>query len=140
MSADIRWKQRFENFRSAYDLLNEIIEENEDISKLEAIIQEGITKRFEFTLELAWKTLRDKMEFDGLKVAKASPKPVLKFAYQSGYIEDIDIWLEMVDDRNLLAHTYSFKALGEILQRLQAKYHASISALYDSFMAEYLDD
>ena len=140
MNEDIRWKQRFENFRRAYNLLSEIINDNEDISKLDAIIQEGITKRFEFTLELAWKTLRDKMEFDGLKVAKISPKPVLKFAYQSGYIKDIDAWLEMVDDRNLLAHTYSFETFGEILQRLQTKYHASISALYDSFMAEYLDD
>lgn len=58
---DTRWKQRFLNFQRAFSLLREVIEQNEDICTLEAIVKEGIIQRFEYTFELAWKTLKDKM-------------------------------------------------------------------------------
>ena len=88
MNEDIRWIQRFNNFDKAFSLLQEIIEKNEDITILEAIVKEGIIQRFEYTFELAWKTLKDKMIEDGLLIEKISPKFVFKLAFQSKYITE----------------------------------------------------
>ncbi|NCA21862.1 MAG: nucleotidyltransferase, partial [Crocinitomicaceae bacterium] len=81
MEADIRWKQRFKNFSKAINLLREVREL--DIKSLSQLEKEGIIQRFEFTLELAWKTLKDKMEDDGLILDKISPKVVIKEAFQA---------------------------------------------------------
>jgi nucleotidyltransferase substrate binding protein (TIGR01987 family) len=71
--------------------------------------KEGLIKRFEFTLELAWKVLKDKMQDDGIIIDRISPKYVIKQAYSSKYIDNVDIWLSMINDRNLMSHTYNFK-------------------------------
>ncbi|MCK4907575.1 MAG: nucleotidyltransferase substrate binding protein [Spirochaetes bacterium] len=82
MDKDIRWVQRFNNFKRAFSLLREIIEENDDIiCKLELIVKEGIVQRFEYTFELAWKTLKDKMIEDGLSIDRISPKYVFKLPF-----------------------------------------------------------
>lgn len=68
MSQDIRWIHRLQNFEHAFLLLQEVVEGDTDIVALEAIVKEGIIQRFEYTFELAWKTLKDKMIEDGLQV------------------------------------------------------------------------
>jgi nucleotidyltransferase substrate binding protein (TIGR01987 family) len=132
MAQDLRWKQRFENFERAIKLLQEVPEL--DIKKLSLLEKEGIIQRFEFTLELAWKTLIDKMEFDGLIIDKISPKMVLKEAFQTKYINNIEPWLEMIDDRNLLSHTYDFKIIEAIIPDIQLKYTPLLSDLYSSLL------
>ena len=61
---EVRWKQRFQNFSRAYNLLNSVLEEN-DIDDLSNLEQEGVIQRFEYTYELAWKTLKDYLEYNG---------------------------------------------------------------------------
>lgn len=136
MKNDIRWKQRFENFQRAIILLQEVPEL--DINKISYLEKEGIVQRFEFTLELAWKTLKDKMEYDGLILDRISPKVVLKEAYKSKYIDNIELWLEMIDDRNLLSHTYDFKLIEEIIPDIQTKYTPLLSDLYTSLIVSQL--
>lgn len=136
MEEDIRWIQRFKNFQKAIKLLQEIPElKIENLSFLE---KEGIIQRFEFTLELAWKTLKDKMEYDGLILDKISPKMVLKQAFQTKYIDNIELWLEMIDDRNLLSHTYDFDFFEEIIPDIQLRYTPLLSDLYTSFIVSQL--
>ena len=53
MNQDIRWQQRFENFERALELLKEPLG---NISALSEMEQQGVVQRFEFTVELAWKT------------------------------------------------------------------------------------
>jgi nucleotidyltransferase substrate binding protein (TIGR01987 family) len=108
MTTDVRWIQRFQNYSKAFALLKEIIEERDDITTFRLIIKEGIIQRFEYTFELLWKTLKDKMVEDGLVIEKISPKFVFKIAYQSKYLDNIDQWLKMTNDRNLMSHTYDF--------------------------------
>ena len=132
MEQDIRWKQRFENFQKAIILLQEV--PKMDIHTLSYLEKEGIIQRFEFTLELAWKTLKDKMEYDGLILDKISPKVILKEAFRTKYIDNIDLWLEMIDHRNLLSHTYDFKIFEDIIPDIQFKYTPLLSNLYKSFL------
>jgi nucleotidyltransferase substrate binding protein (TIGR01987 family) len=63
---DIRWQQCFQNFRRAFTLLREAMEN--DLDTLNQLNKEGIIQRFEYTFELAWKVLKDKIEFDGLEL------------------------------------------------------------------------
>ena len=67
---EIRWKQRFQNFNRAYNLLNCALEEN-DIDDLSNLEQEGVIQRFEYTYELAWKTLVE----DSTVVVVPTPTP-----------------------------------------------------------------
>ncbi len=136
MEQDIRWKQRFENFQRAIKLLQEVPEM--DINKLSYLEKEGVIQRFEFTLELAWKTLKDKMEYDGIILDRISPKMVLKEAFKTKYIDNIDLWLEMIDDRNLLSHTYDFKFFEAIIPDIQLKYTPLLSDLYTSLIIPQL--
>lgn len=135
MNQDIRWQQRFENFKRAFFLLQETQELK--LNQLSALEKEGIIQRFEFTLELAWKTLKDKMEFDGLQLDRISPKVVLKEAYQAKYINNIELWLEMINDRNLVSHTYDFTVFEELIPVIQSKYIPLIQDLHESLAENF---
>jgi nucleotidyltransferase substrate binding protein (TIGR01987 family) len=134
MNQDIRWEQRFQNFTRVITLLKEI--ETLEIDKISFLEKEGIIQRFEFTLELAWKTLKDKMEFDGILLDKISPKMVLKEAYQAKYINDIDTWLKMINDRNLVSHTYDFETFELIIPSIQKNYISVLNDLYLSLIKD----
>lgn len=66
----------------------------------------GIIKAFEFTFELAWKTFQKIAREDG--ISTGGPKSSLKFAFQANLITNDNelLWLDMLNDRNLLNHTY----------------------------------
>jgi len=55
---DIRWTQRFSNYRKALAKLSAAVV-NEDVDSYSDLEKEGLVKRFEYTYELAWKTLQD---------------------------------------------------------------------------------
>jgi len=117
---DNRWKQRFSNFNRAFLLLREAMEN--DLSTLSQLEKEGIIQRFEYTFELAWKVLKDKMENDGLVLDKISPKAVVKEAYAAKYINDAETWLKMIGDRNLMSHTYDFMKFEAVIQSIASDY------------------
>ena len=129
MERDTRWKQRLDNFSNAVKLLQEV--ESLDLKKLSQLEKEGIIQRFEYPLELAWKTLKDKMEFDGLILDRISPKVVIKEAFQTKYIEQIDVWLEMINDRNLLSHSYDLETFESVIP--------DIKMIYSPLLADFCE-
>ena len=131
---DIRWKQRFSNFKRAFLLLREAMEN--DLVQLSQLEKEGIIQRFEYTFELAWKVLKDKMEDDGIVLDKISPKAVVRQAYNSKYIEDAETWLNMIGDRNLVSHTYDFSKFEVVIQTISSDYLPLLDAWYLELLAE----
>ena len=120
MNHDIRWQQRFSNFSRAFNLLRSALElEPDSLSQLE---KEGIIQRFEYTFELAWKVLKDKMEYDGLILDQISPKAVVRQAYAAKYLDSVEVWLQMIGDRNLMSHTYDFAKFEAIINTLRHRY------------------
>lgn len=83
--------------------------------------RDGLIQRFEFTFELAWKTLKACFENEGL-IGLTSPKPVLREAYAAGLIKTEELWLNMLSDRNLTAHIYNEQLAVQICQRIQERY------------------
>ena len=123
MSADIRWKQRFSNYKKAFLQLKEAVERG----TYDKLAQAGLIQMFELTFELAWKTMKDKLEYDGLKVN--SPRETIKVAFQSGYIKNGELWIEALDNRNLMAHTYDEAKSNEARDLIRQKYFALLEDL-----------
>ena len=132
---DIRWKQRFDNFTRAFSLLNDALA-NHDLNKYSDLEKEGIIQRFEYTFELSWKLLKDKMEYDGIIIEQISPRHVIKQAYASKYISDVDIWLKMSGDRNLMSHTYDIKTFNDVTTTIQKNYLPLLNNLHVKFLKE----
>ncbi len=98
---EIRWKQRFNNFEKALNNLS-IASKKGQYSDLEAT---GLIKTFEFTFELAWKTIKDYLEAMGKPLNY--PREVLKEAFADRLIQDGQAWINMLDERNQLSHVYN---------------------------------
>ena len=75
---DIRWQQRLANFGKAMSQLDAATKENE-YSDLE---RAGVMKTFEFCFELAWKTLKDLLFYEGYD--EKTPRDVLRRAFEAG--------------------------------------------------------
>jgi nucleotidyltransferase substrate binding protein (TIGR01987 family) len=137
--SDIRWQQRLQNFSRAFKLLREIVEPHDDLTTLEPIVKEGTIQRFEYTFELAWNTLKDKMEADGLELERISPRYVFKSAFQAKYIDNIECWLKMTGDRNLMSHTYNFEVFDKVLVTLKTEYFQLLDDLHISLIEQQLE-
>jgi nucleotidyltransferase substrate binding protein (TIGR01987 family) len=135
-SNDIRWQQRFRNFHRAFSLLREAMDN--DLDLLSQLEKEGVIQRFEYTFELAWKVLKDKMEFDGLELNQISPKAVVRQAYQAKYIVDADCWMRMIGDRNLMSHTYDFSKFEAVIKSIQSDYLPMLEEWHLELMEETL--
>ncbi len=135
---DIRWKQRFQNFHRAYSLLWEAF--FQDPSTLSQLEKEGIIQRFEYTYELAWKVLKDRMEFDGLEIDYISPKMVIRQAFAAKYIDDAEIWLKMTGDRNLMSHTYDFAKFEAVIESIRNEYLPLLEKWHDRLLEEIMSD
>ena len=132
-----RWQYRFDNYGRAFVLLREAFEASEE-RELSQLEREGIIQRFEYTWELAWKTLKDYLDFQGLVVESVTPRAVLKAAYGAGIISQGDDWMRALDARNKMSHTYNFKVFEQVIADIRATYLALLDQLYDLFLEKTL--
>lgn len=123
MCEDIRWKQRFSNYKKAAEQLTEFIEKDE-LNKFEV---QGLIQCFEYTFELAWKTMKDYLELEGFEVK--SPRSAIQTAFQAQLITDGHVWIDALEKRNLMAHTYDEEVAKEAEQLIKQKYYPAIKEL-----------
>jgi nucleotidyltransferase substrate binding protein (TIGR01987 family) len=124
---DIRWIQRFNNFRKAFLQLQEAVElaEQRQLSKLE---EQGLIQAFEFTHELAWNTLKDFLENRGVQNLYGS-KDATREAFRTGLIENGEAWMDMIQSRNLTSHTYDEATAEQIVGDICNTYFGEFEAL-----------
>ena len=96
---------KLDSFEKAYTRLTKGIAQYDEANDL---MRDGLIQRFEFTFELAWKTLKEVFEDEGL-IGLNSPKRVLREAFASEIISNQELWLSMLDDRNSTTHIYNEK-------------------------------
>lgn len=125
-----RLDERFQDYAKALDRLKEAF-----LEQPTPIIIDGTLQRYEFTFELAWKTMKDYLEYNGLSDNLASPRGIIKLAFQSKIIKNGDTWIEMMLARNELSHLYDEDKSREIYNNIKAKYLIEFDNL-KSFLQE----
>lgn len=122
---DIRWKQRFSNYRKALAMLTkgiEIVEADGDFSlDVRDIMHEGLIQRFEYTLELAWNVMKDYETNQGKPDIPGS-RAAIREALSMGIITD-RTWMKSINDRNLSTHDYNRSTADEIRNKIINVYH-----------------
>lgn len=121
---DIRWKQRFQNFDKAFSMLSEFMAKG-DLNKFE---EQGLVQCFEYTFELSWKTMTDYLELSGFSVK--SPRETIQTAFQNGMIADGHTWIDALDKRNIMAHTYNETTAREAVDLIRTKYFPLLEQLH----------
>ncbi len=129
----IRWQQRFENYQKALAVLQEGLA----IKKPSKIEEQGIIKSYEFTFALAWKTLKDYLESKDLEAS--FPREVLKLAYFYNIISNGEVWLEMLEKRNLLTHIYDENTAKQVLSIILLNFNAHLIEL-ENFLKSKLNE
>jgi len=127
MDKTIRWKQRYQNLIKAFEQFQKgvLISSPSDIEK------QGVIKSFEYTFELSWKTLKDYLESQNVEVN--FPRDVIKSAFQYQILSDGSVWMDMLDKRNLMAHTYDQEQADLVYETIARVYYQQIRELMQFF-------
>lgn len=91
-------------------------------------VRDGAIQRFEFCVELAWKTLREYLLDQGY-VELNSPKAVMRKAYAVGLLQEEDAWLRLIDARNQTSHIYDEETARQIFAEIRDSYAPMLRAL-----------
>ena len=122
---DIRWQQRFQNFKKALSQLKKFVDEK----KLNEMELQGMIQSFEYTYELAWNVMKDYYEFQGVTDLQGS-RDVIRLAFKRNLIEDGDNWMKMIESRIKSSHTYHEEITKEISELIVGKYYQLFCALH----------
>ncbi|WP_288916765.1 nucleotidyltransferase substrate binding protein [uncultured Synechococcus sp.] len=121
---DLRWRQRLENLQRALGQLKAALEAHNACINDE-VIGMAVVKAYEFSFELSWKTLKDLLSYEGIDAQL--PREVLRQAFSYGLLKNGQLWIDMLEQRNLMAHTYD-----------QARANQALMLIRETFAPELL--
>ncbi len=124
---DVRWVQRTSQFDKAFSQLQEAVElaRRRQLSRLES---QGMIHGFEYTHELAWKTLKDFLEARGVRDLYGS-RDSTRAAFKASLIDNGQTWMEMIQSRNLTTHTYNEATAAQIVAAILDRYFTEFQEL-----------
>ena len=123
-----RLDERRVDYKNALTRLKEALQEEPS-----EIVIDGILHRFEFTFELAWKCIKDYLEYMGISEKIGSPRENIQLAYKNGTISDGDLWIEMMLARNSLSHLYDEQQSRQVYNDIKSKYINAFEELDEKF-------
>lgn len=120
--------EAYNAFKRAYLKLKEFIEldDKTEVSKA------AIIHAFEYTFELWWKAVQRYVEYIGT-VDQYGPSATIKNAFQYNLLEDGQIWMDMLRDRNLTAHTYKEDIANDIYERIISIHIKALEKFVEDF-------
>ena len=132
----IRWHERFDNFKLALANINET---NDCIQQngLNKIYTMALIQAFEIVFELAWKTMKDYLEYEGIKTD--TPRQTIKTAFLRNLIPDGEIWIDMMEARNKTSHTYNESLAKSLTNEITDKFLPALNNL-ETIFAGKLDE
>lgn len=131
MDKDIRWQQRLENLSKALQRLHEALDGTASEPN-NSLYQIALIGAFQFTFELSWKTMKDYLFYNGVEVSL--PREVIKQAFHHQLIKDGQVWIDMLDERNLLAHVYQEEAALTAGNRIRKRYISAIENIHQDLL------
>jgi len=106
---------KIKNFEKALNRLDEGVKEAKN-----ELDKDGVIQRFEFTVELLWKALRAVLLYQGIECF--SPRNCVKEAFKAKIINDDEIILDMLEDRNVSSHVYNEEKAKALFERIKNIY------------------
>ena len=101
-------------FENAIERFAEVLKKDANIEN--AFIDASI-QRFEFCFELCWKLIQRSLEIEGITVR--SPREAFAEALRQDWLPQGDtFWMDMIESRNLSAHTYKEEMAARIYSLL----------------------
>jgi nucleotidyltransferase substrate binding protein (TIGR01987 family) len=123
--SDQKAAQSLHNLGAALERLKEALQEPEE----NPLAIDGTIQRFEFVIELYWKTLKRLLALEGINTH--TPRESLQRAYQANWLADETAWLLMLRDRNEASHVYDeemarriYGHIKEYFPELERTYHS----------------
>lgn len=123
-----RWRQRLATFGKALVRMDEVVTlwHNRKLSDLE---RDGMIQRFEYTQELAWKLLKNYIEYQG-EAQMGGSRDTIRQAFRLGLIENSEPWFDMLESRNLTSHVYDEETEMTVIERIVDTYYPILSLLH----------
>lgn len=122
---DVRWIQRFGNYRKALIQLGKAVNIVSAVSNSSSdqndLLAEGLIQRYEYTHELAWKVMKDYEEYQGITDIMGS-RDAIRVALRAGILDD-DRWMDTISDRNLTSHNYDDETAKHIVNNIINVYY-----------------
>jgi nucleotidyltransferase substrate binding protein (TIGR01987 family) len=118
-------ENQFRKFENALKKLEEVLQ----IENYNDIVRDSAIKRFEFTFEMLWKIIKKISYIEGKPCN--SPRQCFKFAFSIGLIEDENLFLEMLEYRNLTVHTYYEFNAQKVYEFLKEKGILAFKKIYE---------
>lgn len=117
---NIRWRQRLATFQRALGRLEEVVtlQRQRQLSPLE---KDGMIQRFEYTQELAWKVLKNYIEYQGGE-RLAGSRDTIRQAFALGIIINADPWFDMLESRNETSHVYDEDTENDVIDKITMTY------------------
>ncbi len=123
-----RWRQRLATFGKALVRMDEVVTlwHSRKLSDLE---RDGMIQRFEYTQELAWKLLKNYIEYQG-EAQMGGSRDTIRQAFRLGLIENSEPWFDMLESRNLTSHVYDEETEMTVIERIVDTYYPILSLLH----------
>lgn len=111
--------QRLVNFKSSLLLLEKSINAyNSD--KNNEVFHLAVIQSFEIIFELSWKLMKDYLFLQGIELY--TPREVIKESFSINFLEDGQLWIDMLVDRNAASYEYSNEKILIILEKISNIY------------------
>jgi nucleotidyltransferase substrate binding protein (TIGR01987 family) len=124
--SELRWRQRLESLQRALaQLMAALAALGADPGN--EVIGIAVIKAYEFSFELSWKTLKDLLSHEGIDALL--PREVLRQAFATGLVDDGQLWIDMLEQRNLMAHTYDLARARQALALIEERFAPALLAL-----------
>ena len=123
-----RFDERKKDYKNALNRLKEAIQ-----AEPTQIVIDATLHRFEFTFELAWKAMKDYLEYMGIVNKVGSPRENIQLAFKQGIIDDGELWIQIMLSRNSLSHLYDEEESRKIYYDIKEKYIDAFERLEEKF-------
>jgi nucleotidyltransferase substrate binding protein (TIGR01987 family) len=134
---DIRWKQRFENYKTALSRLEKLVELSTE-HELDDVEQEALIQRFEYTQDLSWKVIKDFYESLG-EVGVQGSRDAFQLAFNRGLIKNASAFMQSIKSRNDSLHTYNEAIAQQVYLDIVEVYYAAFIELKQALDIELMN-
>ncbi|MFZ3170767.1 MAG: nucleotidyltransferase substrate binding protein [Carboxydocellales bacterium] len=124
-------KQKYENYSKAVQRLEDSLKRDET----DEIVLDAVIQRFEFSYELSWKIIKTYLSYHGIAEVR-SPREAFKEAFASEIIKEGELWIDMLEDRNLTSHIYNEVEARKIFEKIKTKYFFILKELQTNLTKE----